>query len=293
MPRIAYLVSSATEIELADGSRHPTGYFAEEAIKPYQRFVAAGAEVVVITPDGRPPTADPYGLEHFFHYPEEDQDFLASVTRTFHHDPDDIRITLHQNTELGLAAARRIAERLRRQGHSAAEAHKLDDSRLVSAALLVDRKDEGGKSVFDIDDPLIPSLDVVAVNTYNGWYSEDPLPSLPDFVWHSSYDKPLVFSEFGAGATAGFHDSARTHKFSEEFQADYYRYTLAMAATIPFLRGMSPWILKDFRSPRRQHPIYQQGWNRKGLESPTGVRKQAFGVLAAFYADLEKRGRTP
>jgi beta-glucuronidase len=132
----------------------------------------------------------------------------------------------------------------------------------------------------------------MAVNTYNGWYSEDPLPSLPSFVWRSSYDKPLVFSEFGAGATAGFHDPARTHKFSEEFQADYYKYTLAMAAKIPFLRGMSPWILKDFRSPRRQHPVFQQGWNRKGLESPTGVRKQAFDVLAAFYADLEKRNDT-
>jgi len=172
----------------------------------------------------------------------------------------------------------------------AAEAHRLDDSRLVSAALLVDRKQENGKSVFDINDPLIPSLDVMAVNTYNGWYTEDPLTSLPDFVWRSAYDKPLVFSELGAGATAGVHDPARTHKFSEEFQADYYRYTLAMAARVPFLRGMSPWVLKDFRSPRRQHPIYQQGWNRKGLLSPTGQRKEAFAVLAAFYADLAKRG---
>jgi beta-glucuronidase len=170
----------------------------------------------------------------------------------------------------------------------AAEAHRLDDSRLVSAALLVGRKQEGDKSVFDIDDPLIPSLDVMAVNTYNGWYSEDPLPSLPDFVWRSRYDKPLIFSEFGAGATAGFHDPARTHKFSEEFQADYYKYTLAMVDKIPLLAGMSPWLLKDFRSPRRQHPVFQQGWNRKGLETPTGQRKQAFDVLAAFYAAKAK-----
>ena len=163
MPRIAYLVSSATEIELADGSRHPTGYFAEEAIKPYQRFVAAGAEVVVITPDGRPPTADPYGLEHFFHYPEEDQDFLASVTRTFHHDPDDIRITLHQNTELGLAAARRIAERLRRQGHSAAEAHKL-----VSAA---------AKIAWQQDRPLV---DVMVSESLDGGLSRAELQEAVD-----------------------------------------------------------------------------------------------------------------
>src|SRR3954447_11745164 len=79
MPRIAYLVSSATEIDLADGTRHPTGYFAEEALKPYERFTAAGADVVVVTPDGKAPYADPYGLSNFFHYPDEDQDYFASV----------------------------------------------------------------------------------------------------------------------------------------------------------------------------------------------------------------------
>ncbi|HVI97644.1 MAG TPA: glycoside hydrolase family 2 TIM barrel-domain containing protein [Sphingomonas sp.] len=169
----------------------------------------------------------------------------------------------------------------------AKDAHALDDTRLVSAALLVGRKQEGGTSVFTIDDPLIPSLDVMAVNTYNGWYTPDALKDLPSFVWRSAYKKPLLFSELGAGALAGEHDPARTHKFSEEFQADYYRYTLQMAAKIPFLRGMSPWVLKDFRSPRRQHPVYQQGWNRKGLLSETGVRKQAFDVLADYYAGVE------
>ena len=65
-----------------------------------------------------------------------------------------------------------------------------------------------------------------------------------------------------------------------------------MADRIPFLRGMSPWILKDFRSPRRQHPVYQRGWNRKGLISETGVRKLAFEVLADHYRQrAEREGR--
>jgi putative intracellular protease/amidase len=129
MTRIAYLVSSAREMTLADGTQHTTGYFAEEALKPYERFVAAGFDVTVITPDGQPPYADPYGLSWFFHYPEEDKDYLASVVRTFAHDVDDIRLTLHQNTELGLAASRRLAALLQAQGRSPAEAH-----RIVSAA---------------------------------------------------------------------------------------------------------------------------------------------------------------
>jgi len=129
MTSIAYLVTSAREMTLADGSTHPTGYFAEEALKPYERFTAAGFDVTVITPDGQPPYADPYGLSWFFHYPDEDKDYLASVVRTFAHDADDIRLTLHQNTELGLAAARRVAVLLQQQGRTAAQAH-----RIVSAA---------------------------------------------------------------------------------------------------------------------------------------------------------------
>ena len=103
-------------------------------------------------------------------------------------------------------------------------------------------------------------------------------------TWRAT-DKPMVFSEFGADALAGFADPALMRKFSEDFQKRYFEKTLAMARKIPTLRGMSPWILKDFRAPRRQHPLYQQGWNRKGLISPTGRRKPAFFVLRAFYDD--------
>jgi beta-glucuronidase len=156
----------------------------------------------------------------------------------------------------------------------------LDDSRLVTAALLSKRDGQ----VNTIDDPLAADLDVMAINTYNGWYSPDPLASLPSLSWASPVRKPMIFSEFGADAQAGYRDDpANPHKFSEEYQAEYYRRTLEMARKVPFLRGLSPWILKDFRSPRRQHPVYQQGWNRKGLISPTGQRKLAFQVLADEY----------
>ena len=129
MTRIAYLVTSAHEMTLADGTPYPTGYLVEEALKPYERFKAAGFDVTVITPDGQPPHAEPYGLSWFFHYPDADKDYLASVVRTFAHDVDDIRLTLYQNTQLGLVAARRVAALLQANGYPAAEAH-----RIVSAA---------------------------------------------------------------------------------------------------------------------------------------------------------------
>jgi beta-glucuronidase len=166
----------------------------------------------------------------------------------------------------------------------AADVRALDDTRLVTAALLTRREEKDGRPLMIIDDPLVSALDVMAINTYNGWYSPDRLEDLPAIGWRSDHGKPLILSEFGADAKKGFYDPGLRRKFSETFQAEYYRQTLAMAAKIPFLAGTSPWILKDFRSPRRQHPEYQQGWNRKGLISETGERKEAFQVLADWYA---------
>jgi beta-glucuronidase len=156
----------------------------------------------------------------------------------------------------------------------------LDPSRLVSAALLVERKGD----VMHIADPLLKELDVIAVNTYGGWYGDDTLADVAKLRWDVPADKPLLFSEFGADAQAGFRDPTLRRKFSEDYQADYYRATLAMATEVPTLRGLSPWVLKDFRSPRREHPVFQKGWNRKGLISETGQRKLAFDVLADWYA---------
>lgn len=171
------------------------------------------------------------------------------------------------------------ANRTRFHAALAETVRALDPSRLVSAALLVDREGD----VLRIADPLLDQLDVIAVNTYAGWYGSDTLADLDRLRWAVPADKPLLFSEFGADALAGFRDPVQRRKFSEDYQADYYRATLAMAARVPTLRGLSPWVLKDFRSPRREHPVYQNGWNRKGLLSETGERKQAFDVLADHY----------
>jgi beta-glucuronidase len=63
-----------------------------------------------------------------------------------------------------------------------------------------------------------------------------------------------------------------------------------MLRKIPSLRGMTPWILTDFRSPRRPLPRMQDFYNRKGLISSRGERKQAFYVLQDFYRSLINEG---
>jgi len=203
---------------------------------------------------------------------------LAMQTETVYRDRNRAAVVLWSvGNETPVSEAR-----TRFHGAMADNVRALDPTRLVSAALLVKHTTIAGADVTVIDDPLMDKLDVLAVNTYAGWYGNDRLDALPDLRWSLPADRPLILSEFGADALSGYHDAARK-KFSEEFQAEYYRKTLAMAERIPTLRGMSPWILKDFQSPRREHPVYQNGWNRKGLLSETGMRKEAFGVLADYY----------
>ena len=161
-----------------------------------------------------------------------------------------------------------------------ARARELDPTRLVSAAMEV-RTDPSDPNRKIVEDPLAEFTDVVSFNEYVGWYVGLP-DDCPKIRWVVNYDKPVLISEFGGDALQGFH-ATRLTRFSEEFQTDLYRQTLPMLKRIPQLRGMSPWILCDFRSPRRPLPGIQDGWNRKGLIGSNGKRKEAFFVLQEFY----------
>jgi beta-glucuronidase len=167
------------------------------------------------------------------------------------------------------------------------DARALDPTRLLTAALQA--RGEGDTHV--IDDPIAEQLDVMGNNEYVGWY--DGTPEKCDRVsFRSPWDKPLVMSEFGADALAGYRGPAE-QRFTEDYQELLYRKQVAMLKRIPFLRGTAPWILMDFRSPRRPLPVIQEGWNRKGLVSERGLRKRAFYVLQEFYRDLAGPAKTP
>ena len=161
----------------------------------------------------------------------------------------------------------------------ASRARALDGSRLITAALLV--RAEGHTKI--VDDPLGKALDVIGVNEYIGWYEAHP-ETADVTQWNIAYDKPLIVSEFGGDAKAGFHGK-EDERWTEEYQANIYRHQLPMLNRIAQLRGMSPWILMDFRSPNRVLTGIQDEFNRKGLVSEKGEKKQAFYVLQKAYKE--------
>ena len=162
-------------------------------------------------------------------------------------------------------------------GGLAQYARSLDDTRLISMAMEVTG---ASNYVNRLNDNMNQYVDVVSFNQYIGWYRD--VNDAPKMRWEIPYNKPVIISEFGGGAKAGYH-GAKNQRWTEEFQENLYRENIAMLDKIEGLAGTTPWILKDFRSPRRVLPGIQDYYNRKGLFSDKGEKKRAFFVLKQWY----------
>jgi beta-glucuronidase len=178
------------------------------------------------------------------------------------------------------------ADRNRFLTNMAAYTRSLDSTRLISSAI----NDESySQNKITISDSIVKVFDVVGVNEYLGWYGKWDTPP-GKIVWENPYNKPIIISEFGAEALYGNHGSKDTaSSWSEEYQEQVYKDQITMLSNIPFLRGVSPWVLADFRSPTRNLPGLQDGWNRKGLISDKGYKKKAWYIMQAWYDELKKK----
>jgi beta-glucuronidase len=161
-------------------------------------------------------------------------------------------------------------------------ARQADDSRAISAACLNDKID------LFINDRLAEHLDIIGINQYYGWYDPD-FSKLEKLFANSSPDKPVLITEFGGGARAG-HRGAVDEYFTEDNQRALYQKQVETMGRIPYIKGISPWILYDFRCPRRTNPL-QEHYNRKGLlnEDKT-LFKEAFYVMRDFYQKWQSPG---
>ena len=155
-----------------------------------------------------------------------------------------------------------------------------DQTRLISMAMEVTSASNYHNK---LQDNMNEYVDVISFNEYIGWYRD--VNDAAKMTWEVPYNKPVIVSEFGGGALAGYH-GAKNQRWTEEFQENLYIENLRMLEKIDGLSGTTPWILKDFRSPRRVLSGIQDYYNRKGLVSDGGQKKKAFWILKSWY---EKR----
>lgn len=170
-------------------------------------------------------------------------------------------------------------DRLKFMSRLAECAHSIDKTRMVSAACLVNYKKNA------IEDRLKQYLDIIGLNEYCGWYTAE-WRMLPELFENSDPKKPVIITEFGADAYPGLRGTI-TDKGTEDCQAYVYERQTETIRKIPYIKGMTPWILHDFRCPRRTS-VNQRYYNTKGLLSADKKhRKPAFFVLRDFYNSLK------
>lgn len=171
--------------------------------------------------------------------------------------------------------------RLRFLSSLIAKARELDPTRLVSAAM---EKDYLTSTKVTVSDDLAELVDLISFNQYVGWY-DGTSEKCDRMEWVFDIQKPVFISEFGGGAVYGRHGDV-SERFTEEYMEDLYRRSVDMFGRIPGLAGTTPWVLKDFRSPRRQMVGIQDDYNRKGLISDQGGKKKAFYVMQQWYEEI-------
>ena len=218
---------------------------------------------------------------------------------------EDVMIALLKDSEVSLADKARLVAFIGREVVSSmlADDEPGTDAEVIEEETVGEEADTG-EILVELDDPLGEIVDVVGYNEYFGWYYSAAfaanLPAseadirrvmlndiMPRLRFSNTYGKPMVISEFGAGARAGFR-SPEALLWSEEYQAKVYEAQLDMLRHSPLVQGMSPWVLKDFRAALRPLNGIQDFYNRKGLVDEQGNRKLAFEVLRQFYASLPR-----
>lgn len=167
------------------------------------------------------------------------------------------------------------------------ECKKLDSTRPNTSVI----NDQGyNNNTFNVWDTLYNYFDIISINEYLGWYV--PFQGKPSEVkWNMvNNSKPVIISEFGGEALYGsnYGPKDEANYWSEEYQENIYKNQVEMFSTIPNLAGVCPWILFDYRSLGRMHPVYQSGWNRKGLLSDRGERKKAWYIMNDYYQQMQR-----
>jgi beta-glucuronidase len=157
-----------------------------------------------------------------------------------------------------------------------ARARQLDPTRLVTLVTVM-----GGPQSW------MEQCDVICMNRYWGWYTlggqldkaREALTSELDQTW-AKFERPVIMTEFGADTMAGMHGHPNV-MWTEEYQADYIRLHLEVAATRPYVAGMQVWNFADFAAV--QSIMRVGGLNMKGIFTRSRAPKMAANVLREFW----------
>lgn len=160
--------------------------------------------------------------------------------------------------------------------------HRLDKTRPVTFA-----------SCRFFKDVCLGLVDIASFNIYPQWYTtEDPSDYADRLLqWmdeSGAANKPIIFSEFGAGAIAGYHDPMYKSKWSEERQAEILDAQLKALCHKARVSGTYIWQFADVRVAEQWAMHRPKGQNNKGVVDIFRRPKMAYNTVKENYTKLER-----
>ena len=126
---------------------------------------------------------------------------------------------------------------------------------------------------------------IVGWNIYDGWYGggyENLQPKLEKY--HSVVRKPMIITEYGAGADPRLHSLTPTRfDFTQEYAVAFHNHYLNFFKETPWIAGANVWNYADFSSEARVDAV--QSINNKGLVGIDRTPKDVFYYYQAALLD--------
>lgn len=132
--------------------------------------------------------------------------------------------------------------------------------------------------------------DICSFNLYPLWYHEEPAADYTQKIadWMDeagAAGKPIIFSEFGAGAIAGHHDPFGRAKWTEERQADILDQQLGAILGMERVTGAYIWQFCDVRVAESWAHSRPKTVNNKGVFDQFRRPKMSFGVVKKRFGE--------
>lgn len=146
-----------------------------------------------------------------------------------------------------------------------------------------------------LTDICLKYCDIICINKYNGWYSgtislwaETIEKMFERFAEVGVEGKPLIISEFGAGAVYG-HRSFDTVRWSEDYQAKLLEHCITLFRDDPRIAGCYIWQFTDIRTCRDMGLTRARQYNNKGILNEHRNPKAAYFKVKEIYTAWAKR----
>ena len=157
------------------------------------------------------------------------------------------------------------------------------------------RKNGGNRLIthaaaFPFEDDSLEFDDIICINMYKGWYGGDFSEwdkFVSDFDNHrkrvGQENKPVIISEFGAGALAGFHSHFDRVRWSEEYQAELLKYCLELFNRTDYIHGFYIWQFANIRTYPNMDLNRVRCFNNKGILDEYRNPKSAYFTVRELY----------